>query len=257
MNIDIFIPARLDSKRLPKKHLEKINGFSLIEILVNRLNSLKNIRNIIICITDEKSDDELAKFLEEKNIKYFRGNKKNILKRFLDASKKFGTDIILDIEGDKIYTDPEFVKIVSDEIIDGEYDFIIGNDDENVFNPNSHFVHGVIPTAIRVSCLEKIFNEINNQNTETGYKEIFIKNPQVKKKFILISDIKQIPDILRLTIDYPEDLIFAKKMFKKLDKDFSYLDILEIVRQNPEFLDIIKEINKKWIENYNKVSKYL
>ena len=24
MNIDIFIPARLESKRLPKKHLEKL-----------------------------------------------------------------------------------------------------------------------------------------------------------------------------------------------------------------------------------------
>jgi len=43
MNIDIFIPARLESKRLPKKHLEKINEITLIEHLVNRLKKVKYI----------------------------------------------------------------------------------------------------------------------------------------------------------------------------------------------------------------------
>ena len=37
MNVDIFIPARLDGKRLSKKHLRKINGVPIIEHLVNRL----------------------------------------------------------------------------------------------------------------------------------------------------------------------------------------------------------------------------
>ena len=39
MQTDIFIPARLDSTRLPEKHLQEINHVPIIKHLVNRLNS--------------------------------------------------------------------------------------------------------------------------------------------------------------------------------------------------------------------------
>ena len=44
MNIDIFIPARLDSSRLPKKHLKKINNIPIIELLVQRLKKIKDVK---------------------------------------------------------------------------------------------------------------------------------------------------------------------------------------------------------------------
>ena len=69
MNVDIFIPARLDSSRLPKKHLQKINNFPIIELLVQRLKKVKNVRNIIVCTTNNESDDELVKILAKK--KYY------------------------------------------------------------------------------------------------------------------------------------------------------------------------------------------
>ena len=66
MNTDIFIPVRLDSSRLPKKHLKKINNIPIIELLVQRLKKVKNVRNIVVCTTNKKSDDELVKFLVKK-----------------------------------------------------------------------------------------------------------------------------------------------------------------------------------------------
>ena len=67
MNADIFIPARLDSKRLPRKHLMKINEEPLIKILVKRLESSKLVRNVIVCTTNQKTDDELVQFLKKEN----------------------------------------------------------------------------------------------------------------------------------------------------------------------------------------------
>ncbi len=37
MNFDIFIPARMDSKRLQKKHLLKIKGKPILKHLIDRL----------------------------------------------------------------------------------------------------------------------------------------------------------------------------------------------------------------------------
>jgi len=250
MNVDIFIPARLDSTRLPKKHLEKINNITLIEHLVNRLKKAKKFRKIVVCTTDKSSDDQLVDFLKEKEILYFRGDEKDILKRFLDAAKKFETEVIIDIEGDKIYTEPEFVDKIITEMEKNDYDFIIGNDSPIIFNPDNHLVHGIIPTGIRVSALEKIYTLENHQNKETGYKEIFINNSNITKKFFLFNSELEVPPHLRLTIDYPEDLAFAKELFNYLKTDYTYQDILKIVKNNPELLKIIEDINNKWLKNY-------
>ena len=69
----------------------------------------KTIRKIIVCTTKNPIDDSLINFLEKEKILWFRGNEDDIIKRFLDAALSYETDIIVDIEGDKIYTEPEFV----------------------------------------------------------------------------------------------------------------------------------------------------
>ena len=249
MNVDIFIPARLDSVRLPKKHLEKINGIPLIEHLVNRLKKAKKFRKIVVCTTNKSSDDQLVDFLKEEKILYFRGDEKDILKRFLDAAKKFDTEVIIDIEGDKLYTEPEFVDKIITEMEENDYDFIIGNDSPTVFNPNHPF-HGIVPTGIRVSALEKICTLENHQNNETVYKQIFINSPNITKKFFLFDSELEVPPHLRLTIDYPKDLAFAKELFTRLKSDYTYMDILKIIKNNPELLKIIENINNKWVKNY-------
>ena len=101
LNYDIFIPARLDSSRLKQKHLSKINGKPALIHLLERLQNCKKIREIIVCTTNNPSDDLLVKLLDEQEIKYFRGNEKDILQRFLDSAIKFKTDVIIDVEGDK------------------------------------------------------------------------------------------------------------------------------------------------------------
>ena len=58
------------------------------------------------------------------------------------------------------------------------------------------------------------------------------------------------PPHLRLTIDYPEDLAFAKELFSHLASDYTYQDILKAVKNNPELLKIIENINNKWLKNY-------
>jgi spore coat polysaccharide biosynthesis protein SpsF len=251
MNTDIFIPVRLDSSRLSKKHLKKINNVPIIELLVQRLKKVKNVRHIIVCTTNKESDDELVKFLVKKKILYFRGDDTDILKRFYDAAQKFQTEIIIDVEGDKLYTEPFFVSKIISEIENSNYDFVIGNDSIKKFNPSDHLIHGIIPAGIRVSSIKKVSKLKNEFNKETGYKEIFVNSKNIKKKFFVFNSKLEVPPSLRLTIDYPEDLNFARKLFSILKENFTHKDILKIVKNNPDLLKKIEKINKKWLKNYN------
>ena len=249
MNVDIFIPARLDSKRLPRKHLMKINGESLIKILVKRLENSKLVRNVIVCTTNQKTDDELVQFLKKENILVFRGEKEDIIHRFLKAAEYFKTDIIIDVEGDKIYTDVEYVDRIINELKNSDYDFITGSSSENEFESSSS-IHGFIPAGMTKSALKKIFQLKKVNNTETGYKEFFTSNSIIKKKFIK-PDI-EIPKNSRFTIDYLEDYECAKKIFTALGDSFHISDIINLIEKKPELMNSLQHIVRQWNDNYEK-----
>ena len=253
INCDVFIPVRLNSTRLPKKHLQIIDGKPALLHLIQRLKKCSSIRKIIVCTTTSSTDDELIEFLEKEKILYFRGNEKDILTRFLDAANEFNTDIIIDVEGDKIYTDPFFVDEIAIKLQNSNIDFLIGNDSENFFNPSNHFIHGFVPAGFKKSILEKICNLKLSTNTETGYREFFLNSKISKFEFLVLTDIY--PKDLRLTLDYQVDLEFAREIFSKLKTFFSKDDVLNLLNTEPKLMNLIKNIHDSWNKNYenNKV----
>ena len=252
MNIDIFILARSTSHRLPEKHLQKINGKSVIENLVNRKKKSKKIRKIVVCTTDLPSDDKFVEFLKEKNIEYFRGSDKDILKRLLDAAKYYKTDIIIDVSGDKIYTDTNYVDKVSEILQNEEVDFVRGNNSKFEFEPSNLFIHGIIPGGFRTTALKKICKFKKNNNTEDGYTEFFTSDNTVKKKYIIPEINLEFTDKIKLDLDYPEDLILAKKIFKYLGNDFHMEEVLKLFTSKPELIKNTTIILEKWKKNYAK-----
>ena len=251
MNIDIFIPVRLDSARLPKKHLQLINGKPVLQNLIERMLVCKETRHIVVCCTTDSTDDELVNFLKSKKIKFFRGNKKDILQRFLDTAKKFDSDIIIDVEGDKIYTDPEYVDKLALILKTKNIDFIIGNDSKTDFNPSNHFIHGIIPAGFTKNALEKICKYKVTSNTETGYREFFIKSNLINSDFLVIKT-NDFLNKIRLTLDYSDDLKLAKIIFGKLNHHFTMDDLVNLFQNNPELISITANIKKEWELNYEK-----
>jgi len=248
MNIDIFVLARLASSRLPKKHFKKIDDKPAIYHLLHRIKKAKKIRKIVVCTTNLRSDDELVNFLKKENVEVFRGNNNDVIKRMLDAAEFYQTDVIIDVEGDKIYTDFNYIDKIVDEFKKSQIDYVTGNDSLIKFNP-SHGIHGIIPAGISVKAIKRLYNLKKNDNTETGYREYFIGN-KFKSKFLVPSNIDKFPKNLRLFLDYPEDVELANKIFKEIGNDFDLNSLLTFLNKNPELLDITKDVVKSWIENY-------
>lgn len=251
MNADVFILARLGSSRLPEKHLRLVNGKPAIKQLVDRLKTSKKVRNIIVCTTTASSDDKLVDFLQKEGIDYFRGNEKDVLARFLDAAKQFQTDIIIDVEGDKIYTDPSYVDKTVETMKDDRVDFAIGSDSQT-FDPTDHFTHGIIPAGVRVSALEKLCRIKKASDTETGYKEFFITHDMFSKKYINPEIMPKDAKKIRLTLDYQEDLDLANLIFNDLGNNFTLFDVVRLLNQKPNLTKLTESIIAKWEDNYKK-----
>jgi len=242
----------LGSSRLPGKHFLEINGIPIIKHIVDLCKKASNIRKVIVCTTDLKSDDKLVEYLEKNDILYFRGSNKDILKRFLDAANYFQTDIIVDVSGDKPYTDPHYIDKVATIMKNEKTDFVIGSRSEEFFETDDHFIHGIIPAGMKREALEKICELKNTEDTETGYREFFTRSDFINYKFVTPDKKIEYSKKIRLTLDYPDDYKLAKKVFEKLDNKYGLDEIIKVFNHNPELEKITEKLVKEWESEYNK-----
>ena len=242
MLTSIFIPVRLQSERLPKKALKKINGKPMIQYLIERLQKINNIDNVVVCTTDHSSDDELIKFLKENDFSYFRGSNNDILDRFLKTAQKFRTDFIIAVDGDDIYSDPDFIEKILTE--------------SKKYNADCYHITGVplgfIPLGFKTSTLEKICSVKNTTNTETGYGRFFFNKQLFKIHEIHIELKTTFPKNLRMSLDYETDFEIAKKIFNKFGNTFHIEEILVFLSENPKILKELNELQIKWDLHWNK-----
>jgi spore coat polysaccharide biosynthesis protein SpsF len=242
MNSDVFIPIRLSNTRLPKKALKEINGIPVVKYLIERIKKAKKIRNVIICTTKNKIDDELVEFLEKENYMFYRGSESDILIRYLHAAENFGTDFIVSVDGDDIYSDPSYVdKMISAyEKTNADYVDMV------------NFPFGIASVGIKREALVKVCKLKKTDNTETGYR-LFFQDKKIFKihKMEPEENIK-FPKELRLTLDYQEDLDLAKKIIFKLTNDFHLEDIIELFKKSPELLQITDNLEERYKQHWDK-----
>ena len=76
MNNIIIIQARLNSKRLPFKVLLKIGNKRIIDLIYDRIKSVKTINDIIFAIPNNNLNKNLFKHLKNRGLKVFWVQKK-------------------------------------------------------------------------------------------------------------------------------------------------------------------------------------
>ena len=73
MNNIIIVQARLNSKRLPSKVLLKIGNKRIIDLIYDRIKSVKTINDIIFAIPNNDLNKNLFKYLKNKQSNDHKG----------------------------------------------------------------------------------------------------------------------------------------------------------------------------------------
>jgi 3-deoxy-manno-octulosonate cytidylyltransferase (CMP-KDO synthetase) len=112
MRVIAIIPARLNSKRFPRKLLEKLNGIPLIVMTYRNLLSMKIFDEIIVA-TDSV---EISKTVEKNGGKVFVTKKKHLCgsDRVSEASVNFKSDIVINVQGDEPFVSLKSIKKIID-----------------------------------------------------------------------------------------------------------------------------------------------
>ena len=244
MNIGIIIQARMGSPRLPGKILKPFyGGKTLLETLLDDLHKVEGAK-VIVATSVNENNDKLVTFLKEKGELVFRGSENDVLDRFIKAAEINDVDGIVRICSDNPFMDWHGVAQLVEKAKTSTADYIgfCINDKPSIL---THF--GFWGEFVRLSALKRVAG-----NTEEGTPahehvtyHIYNHPDEYRCEWIAGPDFLQGRDDIRLTIDTPEDLVNALKVYSNLkakDGNFTLQDVVA-------YLDSHEEIKQSMISN--------
>lgn len=228
----------MTSTRLPGKVLMKINGRSLLEYHLDRLQ--KTGFRIIIATTINSADDAVCELAENMKLDFYRGSELNVLERFYNAAKTFKLQYIIRVTSDCPLIDPVLIRNGAEQYLNG--------DDENVYLSNSierTYARGFDFEIFSFSSLKEAYENAKDQSDLEHVTPFIWKNKSGKIK---IRHFKQEADNsnLRVTVDTPEDLELIRQLIENYKADtLSFSEIEKILLDHPELVTINAEIQQK------------
>ncbi len=250
MKIITVVQARMGSTRLPKKVMMPLSGKPLIIRMLERLTLSTFTGTVVAALTEETYDNELSNVLKSEGYKVYRGSTNDLLERHINAAREYGGDTVVKIPSDCPLIDP----LVIDQVI-GYY---MAGADRFDYVSNLHpatFPDGNDVEIMSLEALERCKREASRDFEREHTTPYIWENPEKFRIGNVVWETGLDYSMNhRWTIDYIEDYLFIKEIYKALyDKNpaFGMNDILEYEKEHPE----VKAINEKfngvnWYRNH-------
>ena len=227
----------MGSTRLPGKVMKKINGKTVIELLIARLTKSNQLNKIIIATSDKTQNDPLVKHINSLGYICERGSEDDVLARYYETAVKHKLEVIVRITGDCPLVDPLIVDDIIEMYKCGDSQYI-----SNVSPPS--YPDGLDVEVFSFEALKLAYNQATDP-FEREHVTPFIRNQSNIKQSNLINDVDL--SNLRWTLDEKEDFEVIKNIFNHFHPNifFHWSKILELHEMKPEFFSA----NKRFIRN--------
>jgi spore coat polysaccharide biosynthesis protein SpsF len=236
MKTAILIPVRLGSTRLPGKMALRINGQTVVEHLIRRMQQSQMSDLVVLCTTTGVKDDLLAEIAETARVPVFRGSEEDVPERLLGAADQFGVDFFVVAEGDELFADWECADQIFRHHESSGADFISLDG-----LPIGAYLIGIKTDALRQVCARKAPG-----NTD-GWGRYFTQTNWFQVESLSVNQSIRRPEF-RFTLDYPEDFALAEAVYRKLSgvQEPSLREVLALMDAEPE----LAEINRNRVLEY-------
>jgi spore coat polysaccharide biosynthesis protein SpsF len=241
LNIVATIEARMTSSRLPGKVLLPALGKPMLEHLVNRLKRVPSVRSIVLATTVNGTDDPLAEFAGRKEISCFRGSENDVMVRVIEAAESFGADVIVEITGDCPVIDPTIIEQTIQLFLHNECDIA-----SNAFVRS--YPDGMDTQVIKMKALKQSAVMTDNPLDREHVTLHMYSHPETFRQMHLIAPPDLLWPELGLTLDERDDYEFLKKIIEHFGEEkpfFSCGDIIQLLKTNPEWVEINKNVKRK------------
>ena len=243
--IAILIISRTKSKRLKNKAKLKIKGLNLIEIILKRLLSKFDKKNIIICSSSLNNDKSFYKELSKNyDVGIFFGSENNVLKRIIDCLEQNKLKHFVRLTGDNPLVDMNAIHKLSLKHIKGKFDYTF----------TDSLPMGMKSEIFSLEAIKRNYKKIIDLNS-TEYLTYFFRRPDIYKiQKVNFKKLYKNQSQYKISIDKRGEFNLLKKFFlKKKNINFSRSEIINFLKKNSKVNKIsnkIKFITKKYDVRY-------
>lgn len=238
MKTVIIVQARMTSTRLPGKVLKTVLGKPLLEYQIERLRRIKSADEIVIATTINDTDQPIVDLCERLSVSYFRGSEDDVLARYHGVAKKYNADIVIRITSDCPVIDP----MVCEEAIT----YFLENQSQYDYVRLEQYPRGLDTEVFSFNVLDECFREATDKPDREHVTPFIYRHPmRYRIKHITCG---QDYSHHRWTVDTIEDFELIKRIIKKLysiNIMFNFVDILNVLKENPKWYYINAEIQQK------------
>jgi len=266
-----IIQARMSASRLPGKVLLDIGGEPMLARVVERTRRSQGVDQVLVATSLEHADDPIEAFCTQRGYSCFRGNLHDVLDRYYQAAKSLSAEIVVRITADCPLIDP----LVIDQTLAAFYghgpSLITETETEwpqikpelipvldfaaNRLPPpwERTFPIGLDTEVCTFSALETAWREAS-QPHQREHVMPYLYEHENRFRILLVNHDPDYGD-LRLTVDTPQDLELLRTIYSRFGgrDDFSWLDVLELFKHEPELAGINAGVLHK---DYQDVEKF-
>jgi spore coat polysaccharide biosynthesis protein SpsF len=228
-NTVALIQARMSSTRFPGKVLEALNGVPMIVFMVERVRAAARLDKLVVVTSTDASDDALCAALTAHAIDFFRGELDDVLARFTRAAERFDARHVVRLTGDCPLVDPNIVDtVVATHLRDGA-------DYTSNVDPPSY------PDGLDVECfssavLRRAFEEASAP-AEREHVTLWMRSEAAALRRSNVAGIADLSH-LRLTVDYPDDLVAVRRVVERCGPKCDLFDMLRCLAASPDIVEL-------------------
>jgi spore coat polysaccharide biosynthesis protein SpsF len=201
-----FLQARMGSKRLPGKTLLRIQGKSILERAIERLQCARKIDQVVVLTTKLDEDDAVVEEARRLGVDTFRGPAADVLKRFQQAAELFRPEVVVRATADNPLIDIGSANRIVQALQSSNLDWCM----------ECNLPVGAATEAMTARALAEV-DRIAHAAGDREHVTLYIKEHQERFRVALLvpPDTLRRP-ALRLTVDTPEDFIFVEDIIQHL-----------------------------------------
>ncbi len=229
------IEARMGSSRLPGKMMADVNGRPAVSHVVERLRAVPSLDDVILATSSAATDDPLADWAAANGVSCFRGSEDDVLARVDECHVQAGSDVIVEITGDCILTDPHVVERGISAHAQGTADVV-------TTTRTPSYPIGIDVQVFDAQLLHEVAETIDDPAVREHVSLEFYENIDRYTIHDLMAPPHAHRPEQRLVLDYPEDLVFLREITRQLEplhgRTFGVETILNLLDDQPELMTI-------------------
>jgi spore coat polysaccharide biosynthesis protein SpsF len=242
VDIVAIVQARLGSTRLPGKVLEDLAGEPMLARVVERAGRSESLSSVVVATTDRPEDDRLAELCSARGWRCHRGSAEDVLARYVGAAAASGADVVVRLTSDCPFVDPEVIDRVVGAFLSARpaVDYAA-----NVLPPRS-WPRGLDTEVFTAAALARADHEDADPASREHVTPYLYRHPE---RFRLLpvpceTDLSA----QRWTVDTPEDLAFARRLYEHLDEGFGWRDVLALLDEHADWAELNRHVRQKEID---------